>query len=113
MLNSALTYLLERSPFAGGLDGTRLAAMGHSSGGASVLMLAGVAFSAADLAAYWASGAGAADIRAAQYPAGDDERTRQPPVAYPAASERWSCSIPRSVRDSRKAHFGRSRFQRW
>ena len=81
-LNSALTYLLERSPFAGRLDGTRLAAIGHSSGGASVLMLAGVAFSAADLAAYCASGARAAD-KGCQYPAGDDERTRQPPVASP------------------------------
>jgi predicted dienelactone hydrolase len=78
-LNAGLTYLLERSSFAARLDGARLAAVGHSSGGASVLMLAGVEFSAADLASYCASNARAQD-KGCQYPAGDARRARQPPA---------------------------------
>jgi len=79
-LNTALAYLLERSPFTARLDASRLAAIGHSSGGASALMLAGVAFSASDLAAYCASDARAQD-KGCQYPSSNDERAKQPPVA--------------------------------
>jgi predicted dienelactone hydrolase len=79
-LDAALTYLLERSSFSARIDANRLAGIGHSSGGASVLMLAGVPFSAADLTAYCASDAGRQD-KGCQYPVGrNDERANQRPV---------------------------------
>jgi predicted dienelactone hydrolase len=60
-LITALEFAIERSPLAAALDPERIAAIGHSSGGASVLMLAGAEFSAAELAAYCRSSAAEAD----------------------------------------------------
>ena len=44
-LNLALEFLLEKSKYAANLDANKIGAIGHSSGGSSVLMLAGVVFS--------------------------------------------------------------------
>ena len=51
-LNFALDFLLERSKYATNLDSTKIGAIGHSSGGASVLMLAGADFSVKKLSEY-------------------------------------------------------------
>jgi len=83
-LNYAVEFLLTRSPYAPSLDSRRIGAIGHSSGGASVLMMAGAEFSAADVSAYCASGAAAAD-KGCSYP-----MTRDGDVAayVPVASQR-------------------------
>lgn len=60
-LSGALKFLLERSHYATRLDHERLAAIGHSSGGASVLMLAGVEFSPMLLKGYCDSSASTTD----------------------------------------------------
>jgi predicted dienelactone hydrolase len=79
-LNYALGYILERSAYAKSIDPRRIGAMGHSSGGASVLMFAGVPFSASDLAAYCASPAGPMD-KGCSYPtAGSVDAGRTVPV---------------------------------
>jgi predicted dienelactone hydrolase len=44
-LSEFLTHLLETSPFAARIDQTRIAALGHSAGGTTVLLLAGARFS--------------------------------------------------------------------
>lgn len=69
-LNFALDFLLERSEYAANLDPDRVAMIGHSSGGAAVLMMAGAEFSAADLRAYCGSSAASAD-KGCLYPVGD------------------------------------------
>ncbi len=51
-LNFALEFLLEKSKYAVNLDANKIGAIGHSSGGSSVLMLAGVAFSFKNMADY-------------------------------------------------------------
>lgn len=53
-LNFALEYLIEKSKYAPNLDANRIGAIGHSSGGASVLMINGAKFSAKNLAEYCA-----------------------------------------------------------
>ena len=79
-IDVALSYLLERSSFSARLDVARLAAIGHSSGGATVLMLAGAPFSAADLASYCVSDARKQD-KGCQYPvSGTNQEANQVPV---------------------------------
>jgi predicted dienelactone hydrolase len=79
-LSFALEYALERSGLAAHLDPERVGAIGHSSGGASILMLAGAEFSAADLAAYCGSAAAASD-KGCSYPVADDrDSTAHVPV---------------------------------
>lgn len=51
-LNFALDYLIEKSKYAPNLDAKRIGAVGHSSGGATVLMIGGAEFSAKNLAEY-------------------------------------------------------------
>jgi predicted dienelactone hydrolase len=51
-INTALDFLITKSAYASHIDPQRLGALGHSSGGATVLMLAGVGFSMADMRAY-------------------------------------------------------------
>lgn len=78
-LNYALGFLLEQSSYASSLDANRLGAIGHSSGGASVLMLAGAQFSPALLGTYCASGDGVSD-KGCQYPVGEESDTERTPV---------------------------------
>jgi predicted dienelactone hydrolase len=59
--NVALDYLLQRSRLASHLDPQRIGAVGHSAGGATVLMLAGTKFSFERLSTYCGSGAAAID----------------------------------------------------
>ena len=51
-LNFALEFLLEKSKYAANLDANKIGAIGHSSGGSSVLMLAGVVFSLKNMTDY-------------------------------------------------------------
>jgi predicted dienelactone hydrolase len=51
-LNFALDYLIDRSKFSASIDADRIALIGHSSGGASILMMSGVPFSAQLLGEY-------------------------------------------------------------
>jgi len=84
-LNYALDYFVSRSRYAGQVDLDRLGAIGHSSGGASVMMLAGGQFSAERLASYCASEAAALD-KGCWYPVGDPgalETQRPVPSAHP------------------------------
>jgi predicted dienelactone hydrolase len=50
--NVALDFLTSKSAYASHVDPKRVGAVGHSSGGATVLMLAGAGFSMADMQAY-------------------------------------------------------------
>ena len=84
-LNYALDYFVSRSRYAGQVDLDRLGAIGHSSGGASVIMLGGGQFSVGSLASYCASEVAAID-KGCWYPVGDsDELGTQRPVrsTYP------------------------------
>ena len=51
-INFALEFLLERSKYAANLDANRIGAIGHSSGGSTVLMLAGIPFLSKNMADY-------------------------------------------------------------
>lgn len=59
--NVALDWLLSKSRVAGAVDASRLAAIGHSSGGATALMLAGARFSPSQIFSYCSSGAAKVD----------------------------------------------------
>ncbi len=79
-LGFALDFFVSQSSYAGHVDSDRIGALGHSSGGASVVMLAGARFSAESLAAHCASAAAASD-KGCWYPVGDPGRLRgQAPV---------------------------------
>jgi len=67
-INAALDYLITTSTYASHIDPQRLGALGHSSGGATVLMLAGAGFSMADMRTYCAAARGA--DKGCQYPVG-------------------------------------------
>lgn len=67
-INAALDFLISKSVYASHLDPERLGALGHSAGGATVLMLAGAGFSMADMRAYCVQ-ARAVD-KGCQYPTG-------------------------------------------
>ncbi len=67
-INAALAFLVSKSSYASHLDPARLGAIGHSSGGATVLMLAGAPFAFADVMAYCRD-ARATD-KGCQYPPG-------------------------------------------
>lgn len=59
--NVALDWLLANSRLAGSVDASRMGAIGHSSGGATALMLAGAEFSSSRMSEYCASGAATVD----------------------------------------------------
>ena len=84
----ALTQLLMSGNFEGRVDPSRVGAIGHSSGGATVLALGGATLDPAALGAYCRSEAAAAD-RGCDY-------ARQPGAPRPAPPE-----ATRSYRDSR------------
>ena len=67
-INAALDFLIAKSAYASHIDPQRLGALGHSAGGATVLMLAGAEFSMADMRTYCA-GARATD-KGCLYPVG-------------------------------------------
>ncbi len=77
-INAAFDYLIHKSAYASQVDSHRLGALGHSSGGATVLMLAGAGFSMDDLRSYCAT-ARATD-KGCQYPVGAPS-SDQAPVA--------------------------------
>ena len=58
----ALDRILEHDDFKGRVDGARIGALGHSSGGATAIALGGATFDAAALAAYCQSDAAAGDL---------------------------------------------------
>jgi len=79
-LNFALDYFFTGSSYADTVDPDRLGAVGHSSGGASIIMLAGGQFDAESLAAHCATGAAATD-KGCWFPVGGpDELGAQRPV---------------------------------
>ena len=59
--NVALDWLLTKSRLASSVDASRMGAIGHSSGGATALMLAGAKFSSSRISEYCASGAAKVD----------------------------------------------------
>ena len=79
----ALEFALARSELAAQLDAERVAAVGHSSGGASVLMLAGAEFSRAELAAYCGSAAAASDKGCAYPTDAEQDSAAHRPVRTP------------------------------
>lgn len=78
---AALDFLVTRSAYAALVDPVRLGALGHSSGGATVVMLAGARFAPADLAAYCVT-ARPAD-KGCLYPANPGEGQMPVPLARP------------------------------
>lgn len=79
-INQALEFLISKSAYADHIDPKRLGALGHSSGGATVLMLAGAPFSMSDMRTY-CQAARAAD-KGCQYPVGAPS-SDQTPVSSP------------------------------
>jgi predicted dienelactone hydrolase len=75
-INAALDFLLTKSIYASYVDPHRLGALGHSSGGATVLMLAGADFSMADMRTYCSS-AQTVD-KGCQYPVGAPSSDQAP-----------------------------------
>lgn len=78
--NVALDFLLSKSPYATRVDPKRIGAIGHSAGGATVLMLAGAAFSVADMRPHCAQAL--ATDKGCQYPVGPPT-SDQAPVPSP------------------------------
>lgn len=74
--NTALEFLISKSAYASHVDRKRIGAIGHSAGGATVLMLAGAAFSMADMRTYCAK-ARATD-KGCQYPVGAPSSDQDP-----------------------------------
>jgi predicted dienelactone hydrolase len=68
-LSFALDFVLQRSKWATAVDGGRVAALGHSSGGATVAMLAGGLYRPQGMAAHCSSPASAGD-KGCAYPVG-------------------------------------------
>jgi len=64
----ALEFVLRRSQWASAIDPARIGAIGHSSGGATVVMLAGGRYQPESMAAYCRSQAGSGD-KGCRYPA--------------------------------------------
>jgi predicted dienelactone hydrolase len=60
-LNVALEWLLTKSRLASSVDASRMGVIGHSSGGATALMLAGAKFSSSQISEYCTSGAAKVD----------------------------------------------------
>jgi len=81
--NVALDWLLTKSRLAGAVDASRISAIGHSSGGATVLMLAGARFSASQISEYCASGAAKVDKGCWYGMPSADAAARQLPEAAP------------------------------
>jgi predicted dienelactone hydrolase len=79
----ALDFILQRSKWASGVDGGRVGALGHSSGGATVAILAGGQISMEAMAAFCLSKEGPTD-RGCGYRAGaTTEIMSAPPTAEP------------------------------
>jgi predicted dienelactone hydrolase len=77
----ALDFVLQRSKWASGVDGGRVGALGHSSGGATVAMLAGGQYRPEAMTAFCLSKAGNTD-RGCGYRAGAPTQTvSAPPIA--------------------------------
>ena len=77
----ALDFVLQRSKWASGVDGGRVGALGHSSGGATVAMLAGGQYRPEGMAAFCLSKEGNTD-RGCGYRAGAPTQTvSAPPTA--------------------------------
>jgi predicted dienelactone hydrolase len=77
----ALDFVLQRSKWASGVDGGRVGALGHSSGGATVAMLAGGQYRPEAMAAFCLSKEGNTD-RGCGYRAGAPTQTvSAPPIA--------------------------------
>lgn len=74
--NVALDFLMSKSAYASRVDPKRMGAIGHSAGGATVLMLAGAPFSMADMRPYCAQ-ARATD-KGCQYPVGAPSTDQEP-----------------------------------
>jgi predicted dienelactone hydrolase len=74
----ALDFVLQRSKWASGVDGERVGALGHSSGGATVAMLAGGQYHPEAMSAFCLSKEGSAD-RGCGYRAGASVQTVLPP----------------------------------
>jgi predicted dienelactone hydrolase len=79
-IGAALDFLVSKSIYAGHIDPRRIGGLGHSSGGATILMLAGASFSMADMRVYCAQ-ARAID-KGCQYPIGAPS-TDQTPIPAP------------------------------
>ena len=75
-INAALDFLISKSAYASHVDRQRLGALGHSAGGATVLMLAGAGFSMPEMRAYCVS-ARAVD-KGCQYPVGTPSPDQAP-----------------------------------
>jgi predicted dienelactone hydrolase len=80
-INAALDYTISKSAYASHIDPHRLGALGHSSGGATVLMLAGAPFAMADMRTYCAQSR--AVDKGCQYPIGASSSSDQAPVPSP------------------------------
>ena len=77
----ALEFVLQRSKWASGVNGGRVGALGHSSGGATVAMLAGGQYRPEAMAAFCVSKEGTTD-RGCGYRAGaSTQTTSAPPTA--------------------------------
>ena len=108
----AIDHLLGGSPMGGNVDASHIGALGHSSGGATVVALAGGVFDPAAMRRYCASEA-ARDDRGCAY--GSDP-SRPPPDhdSAPQSQRDVGSELPwhstrRSARGSRRARWPRSR----
>jgi predicted dienelactone hydrolase len=79
-LSFVLDFVVERSRWASQADRTRVGALGHSSGGATMAMLAGGQYQPQAMAAYCNSQAGAED-RGCRYPRGTGIADTEAPSA--------------------------------
>jgi predicted dienelactone hydrolase len=77
---AALAYLLSQPGYASHVDATRIGLLGHSSGGTTVLMLAGGKFQPADIAAYCRTDAAKGD-KSCAYPTAGAMDPKQAPEA--------------------------------
>ena len=77
--NVALDYILAQPELANHVDQTRIGLLGHSSGGSTVMMLAGGKFSLGDIAAYCRTDAAKGD-KSCAYPTAGASDPRQAPV---------------------------------
>lgn len=76
----ALAYLISQPAYASHVDATRIGLLGHSSGGTTVMMLAGGVFMPADIAAYCRTNAAKGD-KSCLYPTAGAMDPKQTPEA--------------------------------
>ena len=77
----ALDFVLQRSKWASGVDGGRVGALGHSSGGATVAMLAGGRYNREAMAAFCLSNEGNTDRGCGYRTGAPAETASAPPTA--------------------------------